>query len=133
MPTSLLRDDASLSAMSAAYYDEKFRRAEMIRYAAQQATISLGDNEAIARAIHAHDRSPWLPTPGTLVMYWLEAGISQMSKVLKRAQGWHGPAIVLWVYNQTRVFLLHAGGIKCVNPEQCRRSSATELKESPPR
>ena len=125
VPTSLLAG-GSLPALSAVVYDDVARRAEMIRQAALRATLNLEDMEAISRAVHARVRDPYLPQPGELMYFWKDAGTNRVGRILKRQTGWHGPAVCLAVYDASRVFALHAGGVIVVTPAQCRKASLHE-------
>ena len=123
VPTSTLRDDSSLSAMSAVLFDDEARRNELMRVAAQTATIRLDSLSALRRAVHSPQLGVYVPTVGDMVYWWRTP--SQFSKILARDKGWHGPGLV--VYAETsRVLVMWQGGVLQCHPRQLRRWSVDE-------
>ena len=122
-PTSLLRDDSSLSAMSAAVCDGDAQRSEMMRQGAVQATLRLDSPESLRRAVHSNTRTSYQPLAGDMVYWWRQP--ERFSKILQRETGWRGPGIVARA-TATKVLIIWMGGMIEVSPQQCRKWSRDE-------
>ena len=127
IPTSLLRSPESVTAQSAAVFDERARRSEDIRRAAEVATAEADADEKLRRAFLKKSRparGPW--EVGQMVFFWRDQG-SPGRGLMKNLTGWRGPAVILAVESDSRIFISYNGTPVLCAPEQLRAASADEV------